>query len=102
MLIINFEGYGVVGCNGKFYVIGGISDYVDFCIGEREFLSLSLDGWVFDLIFWKWSVIVFMFMLCLYFVCMFYEGKIVVVGGWNFREKLVFDVEVYNVELNKW
>lgn len=100
--IINLEGYGAVGCNGKLYVIGGTSDYVDPCTGEREPLSPSLDGWVFDPILWKWSAIAPMPTPRLHFACMSYEGKIVVVGGWNSREKPVFDAEVYNVELNKW
>lgn len=83
-------------------MIGGTSDYVDPCTGEREPLSPSLDGWVFDPILWKWSAIAPMPTPRLHFACMSYEGKIVVVGGWNSREKPVFDAEVYNVELNKW
>lgn len=43
-----------------------------------------------------------MFMLRLYFVCMLYEGKIVVVGGWDVRMKFVLDVEVYSFEFNEW
>ena len=100
--IQNLAGYGAAGCNGKLYVIGGTSDFVDPATGEREPLRPSLDGWVFDPVVWKWSSIAPMQTARLHFACMAHEGKIVVAGGWDAIEKPVFDAEVYNSELNKW
>jgi hypothetical protein len=100
--IANLAGYGAVGCNGKLYVIGGTSDFVDPATGEREPLRPSLDSWVFDPVVWKWSAIAPMQTPRLHFACMSHEGKIVVAGGWDAREKPVLQAEVYNPELNKW
>lgn len=100
--IPHLAGYGAVGCNGKLYVIGGTSDFVDPATGEREPLRPSLDGWVFDPVVWKWSTIAPMHIPRVHFACLSHEGKIVVAGGWDAREKPVLHAEVYDPELNTW
>lgn len=99
--ILGLSRFESVGYEGKLYVMGGGSDYVNVS-GDRDGPAATNEAWVFDPVSRRWSSIAPMLTPRAHFACMVYEGQIVVAGGLDGSTKPNFTAEVYNPLVNVW
>lgn len=99
--ILGLSRFESVGYEGKLYVMGGGSDYVNVS-GDKDGPAATNEAWVFDPVSRRWSSIAPMLTPRAHFACMVYEGQIVVAGGFDSSDKPIFTAEVYNPHVDVW